>query len=149
MSSNSSQMTLEEKLVQTIKTTALASLVDDDDAITELTRRAVNEALYAERRNPDTGWAARTMLPSPAVQAAEAAATRAANAIVAEMVDHLKVDPEFIKLCSDAFTKALSDAIRQGAYNAMVRAQEAAVAQSMNALGGYVRTHGGKVPGQI
>ena len=49
MTSNSANMTFEEKVVQHIKEQSISVLMDDEQALTDLTRRAVNEALFKDR----------------------------------------------------------------------------------------------------
>lgn len=99
--SNAAKMTLEEKLVQHIKDVGLGALIDDEDAITELTRKAVQQALITPRKERVNDWSSRDV-PAPAVQAAEAIAKRAIEKIVDEEVERLKADPGTMKAVREA-----------------------------------------------
>lgn len=101
MSTNSSKMSLEERLVQHIKTTGLNVLVDDEDAITELTRRAIQQALFAPR-GTTTSWNGGREVQTLVVEAAKEIAQAALKKVMQEEVDALLAKPETRKTLRDA-----------------------------------------------
>lgn len=114
MSSNAAKMTLEERLVQHIKSTGLGALIDDEDAITELTRRAIREALTQPTRTmADYGRVVEA--DSPAVKAAREVATAAATMIVAAEVARMEATPEFMKAVREALLLCLPKVIEHKA----------------------------------
>ena len=104
---NSQKMTLEERIVQSLKDDTLMKLVGDEDAITELVRRALVESLFKDREviGPHS-WNTQK-LSSPAVAAASSAAEKICNKIV----DDLLSDPEIYKTLKNAMIDMLPKAI--------------------------------------
>lgn len=94
MSSNAKAMTLEERLVQHIKETGLGVLITDEDAITELTRRAVREALLQPKREQDRYGNYSQQKDSPVVEAARVIAKTAIEKVTAAEVERIVADPE-------------------------------------------------------
>lgn len=94
MTDNSKNMTLEERLVQHIKGTALMTLVGDEDALTELTKRAVHEALFASRRVQSSNGYSTYDDKSPAVKMAEEVVAKAYERIVEAEVVAMMADPK-------------------------------------------------------
>ncbi len=103
MSSNATKMTLEERVVQTIKSDTLMALVGDEDAITELAKRAIHEALYQPQRTQ--GPYSTSTHDSIAVAAARDVAKEAATKVMKEMVEALVADDAF----RSSIRKALAD----------------------------------------
>jgi hypothetical protein len=130
MSSNSQTMTVEERLVQKLKGEALLTLVEDEDALTELARRAVNLALFEKRWTPGDTWN-RKELPSPAVAAAQAVAEKAAEAVVQAEIDRLKEDPKFQKSVREALALAMPTVIDRIAMQGIGRLINDAQMQAM------------------
>lgn len=93
MSSNSPKMTLEERIVQTIKSDTLMALVGDEDAITELTKRAIHEALYQPQKV--VGPYSTSTIDSPVVAAARDVAKKAAEQVSKEMIEELCMRADF------------------------------------------------------
>lgn len=62
MSDNSPKMTLEERIVQTLKDDSLMKLVGDEDAITELVKRAISRSAL---RGASAGSIRRTLSSFP------------------------------------------------------------------------------------
>ncbi len=122
MTSNSPNMTLEEKVVQHIKSTSLMLLVNDEDALTDLARRAVKEALYQPRTVNDGSYHTKTV-DSPAVECAREVATAAYKKIMQDEVDKMMADPETIKTLRSAMMlmlpRVLEETIR-GVYQSLV-----------------------------
>lgn len=87
--SNSQRMTLEERIVQTLKDDKLMALVGDEDAIRELVVRALREALFEERTVRDGAYNTRrepSAVQKAAREAAEKLATEAAQKMIAEIM---------------------------------------------------------------
>lgn len=117
MSSNSPKMTLEERIVQTIKSDTLMALVGDEDAITELTKRAIHEALYQPQKV--VGPYSTSTIDSPVVAAARDVAKQAAQQVVKEMVDALVADDAFRASVRQAIAETFPGAIADFTYNAV------------------------------
>lgn len=105
--SNSAAMTLEERVVQKIKDDTLMAVIGDEDAILELTKRALREALFQPRRNPDQGYGSSRELDSPVVEAAREAARNVAKSIA----ETLLADEEVRVKVAEAVAKAVPAAI--------------------------------------
>lgn len=94
--SNEAKMTLEERIVQTLKDDHLMKLVGDEDAITHLVHRAINEALYEPRYVPNpNGYGQQQKKDSVSVAAARDVAEAAAKALAADLTAELLEDPDF------------------------------------------------------
>lgn len=106
MSENSKNMTLEEKLVQNIKETTLGSLIGDEDAITELTKRALTEALFANRIRKGS-YGDQISEPSPVITAAQELATKVLEAVFEEEYKKLFDDPEIRSAIQNAIVSLL------------------------------------------
>ena len=108
--SNEAKMTLEERVVQKIKSDTLMSLVGDEDAILELTRRAVREALYQPKRIPRS-YGGFDEKDSMVVEAARDVAKAAVLKVAESEIERLVADPDFCKIVRDALAAALPDAL--------------------------------------
>lgn len=95
---NSTKMTLEERIVQTLKDDSLMKLVGDEDAITELVTRAIREALFQPIRVPRSYGGGYDEKPSLVVQAAKDVADKFAQKTCDILFDELVADPEKKKL---------------------------------------------------
>jgi predicted RNA-binding Zn ribbon-like protein len=136
MSSNSAQMTIEAKIVDRIKKYGLHELVDDEDAIEALARKAVHEALMQPRESGDS-WR-RQQKDSPVVAAAREIAAKAADALIAEQVEKLKADPEFAKMVLAAMAGMIHDVLR----GQMAGFVQHSAMQSVSALQEAIRSGG-------
>lgn len=108
--SNSKQMTLEERIVQTLKDDKLMTLVGDEDAIRELVVRALKEALFEERTVPDGAYRTKTepsMVVKAAREAADKAATEAAGNMVAEILAIPAIRDEIMAVLPSLIVQAL------------------------------------------
>jgi hypothetical protein len=84
--SNSKGMSFEEKLIAMIQNDSMMKLVDDDAAMLDLAKRAVEKAVFEPRRKMESGhWNSNNMIPSPAVVAAQHAAEKIADKIVGDI----------------------------------------------------------------
>jgi len=115
--SNAAKMTLEEKLVQHIKDVGLGALITDEDAITELTRKAVESALLQPRRTKD-GYQYNEK-DSPVVESARAVADMALAKIFDERVAILFASPEALDCLNKAIAIAFPVALEKAASNAL------------------------------
>jgi hypothetical protein len=124
-------MTLEERLVQHIKDTGLGVLINDEDAITELTRRAVHEALIQPRRVPRQfgGYEEKT---SPLVDAARDIAQETVKRIMEAEIKRLMEDPETMKLVRSALAEAFPHAIQTAAQSFYQSVSQHAYIQATN-----------------
>lgn len=123
--SNEKQMTLEEKLVQHIKDDKLIMLLGDEDAITELTKRAVTAALFADRKDPnDRSIYNSRMIPSPAVEAAKDVADKLAKAAVDAIVSDDEIRKKFREAVADALPAAIANHL-SGAISSLMSASSA------------------------
>lgn len=120
MSNNSQKMTLEEKLVQHIKEVGLGALITDEDAITELTRKAVEQALFQPRRVPNGSYHYIDK-DAPVVEAARQVADGALAKIFDERIQALFDDPKskdaLDKAIAGAFPKILMKTLQDGLHN--------------------------------
>jgi hypothetical protein len=139
--SNAAKMTVEEKLVQHLKESALAALIPDEDTITELTKRAVYEALFKDRLVE--GSYSRTTVMSPAVLAAGELAKKAADKVIAAEIEKLAGDDKFKALVLDALAKSLPVAIRDQSRGFLENVIGQASTESFNRVADFVR-NGGK-----
>lgn len=112
--SNSENMTLEERIVQKLKDDTLMSLVGDEDAILELAKRAINEALFKDRQRPDPNNSYRSLHdPSPVVTAAGNAADRVAEKVMAEILDSAEVKTAIHEYIIKSLPNVLLVALRE------------------------------------
>ncbi len=91
MSDNERKMTLEEKLVQKIKGDSLMSLIGDEDAILELVKRAITEALYQPRRTMKQ-YGGYDEIDSPLVEATRKLAESACKIIAERIIKEIMSD---------------------------------------------------------
>ena len=100
MSSNQAKMTLEERITQRIKDDTLMAVVGDEDAINELVKRALDEALFQPTRVAKQygGWDHKD---SPVIAASRAAAAKVAERMAEKLVDHLMASEEMRKAMLD------------------------------------------------
>lgn len=92
---NSVKMTFEEKVIQHIKTQGIAALVDDETALLDLAKRAVNEALF-KNKIVERGYNHREEVLSPVMQAASDIAKQATAQIIPTIIAELVQDQKFI-----------------------------------------------------
>ena len=111
MSQNSSKMTLEERIVQKLKDDTLMQLIGDEDAVTELVRRAIQEALYKDLPPVGSGYDRRPE-PSPAVAAAQKTAVKIADKIAVDLLN----DPKVYEVLRSAMIDMLPKAIESRLY---------------------------------
>lgn len=107
MTSNSEKMTLEEKLVQQIKTTTLAGLIDDEDAIASLVKKAIHEALFQSRIIYTGKYGESKKIDSPVVEAARDVVKQATSKIIEELIVDLLQKDEFKTIVRDMFADML------------------------------------------
>ncbi len=128
---NSKAMTVEDKLVDKFKNQGLAMLIEDEDAITELARRAIDKALFAEIPDPDDRSSyGRKNIPGVVVTAAREVAKLAAQKVIKEEMEKLTANPNFIQSVREALATALVSAIEHQAFVGIRNISENARIQS-------------------
>lgn len=136
MSSNSQNMTLEQKIVEQIKRYGLHELLDDEDAIAELAKRAVKEALIQPRRALGDGYGRYTEQDAPVVAAARDLAKQLADDVAAK----LAADAEFQKLLRDAMADALPNAISNSLAGVVTMLQHQTALLALDKVREHVRS---------
>lgn len=116
-------LTLEEKLIRHLQGSGFAALAEDHDAVVELARKAINQALITPRNTPGSSWNDR-QIPAPAVKAAEQAAEAACKELVLVETTRLQNDPIFIHAIREAIAARLPvvfDELLRGSVVSMMR----------------------------
>lgn len=120
MTSNSENMTLEEKIVQNLKDDKLMALVGDEDAIMELVKRAIQESLFKDRKEPHPQMRYETIYkPSPVVEAAEGVAKQFADKAIGEIFEELLKSDEFKEIIRRATPIAIMNAMNNYAKSSI------------------------------
>lgn len=104
--SNEAKMTLEERMVQTLKSDHLMKLVGDEDAITELVTRAIREALFQPKRVPRS-YGGFDETDSIVVREARNVAQKAAEKVAAELCEELMKSDSFRDNVREAMVRCL------------------------------------------
>ena len=87
---NAKNMTLEEKLVQHIKKTKLMTLIDDEDSVAILVKRAITEALFQTTQVQEPGWNGKWIESDSIVASlAKTLAKEACAVVIKEMLDEI------------------------------------------------------------
>ena len=138
MTTNEQKMTLEEKLVQGIKDETLFKLIGDEDAITELVKRALREALYQPTRvkRDYGGWDDKD---SPVVSAMREVATRVSKNLIETVTKELLDDPAIRKLIQAAIVENLPAILTSSMQSAFSFQQGEAARSAMLMLQEAVR----------
>lgn len=138
--SNSNKMSLEDKLVERIKTTELFALVGDEDALRKLTERAITEALFQPRRFK-SGYSTEER-DSPLVAATREAAEKAANHVMSHVIDELCKNPEFVSKCVEAVSAHLPMAVLHNLANSVQMTYQGAAQRSIESLQKVIQMNG-------
>ena len=119
--SNSQKMSLEERLVQHIKETQLGALADDEAALTELTKRALHEALFkGQRVNDGTEYHPRwNEKDSLVVQTARELAKTYLEKVAQEIIDDMMKDEKTREAIRQAAMCILPSVIQNGLQNTL------------------------------
>jgi len=147
MSSNSAKMTLEDKVVQHIKDVGMGVLIDDEDAILELVKRAVHAALIdppQKRSTYGSGW--ENDGEAIAVKTAREIAKKAADRVTDELVEVLAKDDEFRKKILEAYVLAIPGAINDSARGLVIGIQDTAAQKAFFSVQEHVRQFGRILP---
>lgn len=131
--SNTIGMSLEERIVQKLKDDTLMQLIGDEDAITDLVKRALHLALFAERKD----YRGNTE-PSPVTQVAKEAAQK----LAARMVDQALEDETIRKKLFEAIVAALPTAIENYASYAISSIGKRSSMDAMTAVQEALRQKG-------
>lgn len=126
---NAPKMSLEEKLVQTLKDEKLYALLGDEDALTELVKRAIHEALYQPTRIKKEygGWEDRDSL---VVATAKEIGKKVAESLVSTMAQEALADPEIKKAVNNAIAVCMPGAISGSLSSAVCSFQQIATVDS-------------------
>jgi hypothetical protein len=95
MTHNSEKMTLEEKIVQKLKSDTIASLIEEDQ-LTEFAIRAIKEAMSLEKVISNPYGSGKSVVPSPVGKAAEVIATKLAGAVLEKVTSAVLNDKELM-----------------------------------------------------
>ncbi len=138
--SNEAKMTLEEKMVQTLKSDHLMNLVGDEDAITELVKRAISEALYQPQRMPRSYGGGYDQKDSLVVELSRDVARKAAESVSKEITNQLIEDEKFRATVKEAMLSCIPN-IMMNAYKFQVedlarQTADAAIERLRNEIGG-------------
>ena len=125
--SNSNNMSVVEKLTQHIKDTGLSTLMDgDEDAINELSKQAIHEALFKER-TINMGYGRSETKQSKLVEVATEKLEKYLDEMATNIVKQLMEDPvnreivmaELVRLLPLALVKALQGGLYTHTLNEM------------------------------
>jgi hypothetical protein len=134
--SNSQNMTLEERIVQKLKSDTLMELVGDEDAITTLVTRAINEALFKER--DDGNYYHPKKVPSPVMNAAEHVAKR----ITADAVTKFLADEKTMQLVDQIIAAEMPRAIQAWLRDNLAAVIDSRAGVAANTLVDYRKSMG-------
>lgn len=101
MTSNSEKMSIEDKLVEFLKNQGMSVLVSDDMALTELATKAINDAVFKDRKVPNPnrgGWNSPDYLTKPSIvmEAAQRTVEEATRQVMPTVVESLVRDEGFL-----------------------------------------------------
>lgn len=130
--SNSSAMSLEDRIVQELKEQSLFKLVGDEDAIRDLVKRAITESLYKDRV-VGNGYN-QTKRETIVMETAREVAEKAAKELVGEMVEFLKTEKAFQGAVMVAVQAALPQAIENFARGIVQNSVETSRITAMQAV---------------
>ncbi|MDK3072733.1 hypothetical protein QO034_06395 [Sedimentitalea sp. JM2-8] len=122
---NQAKMTLEERIVQTLKSDHLMKLVGDEDAITELVERAIKEGLFQPRRVPKS-YGGYDEADSPVVDAARSVAEEAASRLAEKITISVMEDDGFRAQVRTAMIAAIPHVMMTAFESQMKAAAQAA-----------------------
>ncbi|MEO1105761.1 MAG: hypothetical protein AAFW98_18860 [Pseudomonadota bacterium] len=121
-------MSVEERIVQSIKSDAIVSLVGDEDALLELARRAIAEVMFKER--PGYGYNSR---PEPSI--IEKAARDQARIVAQQVVEKACASEDVQSAMREYIAAAMPGALR----DAMMGQFQASVDVMVNDAGLRIR----------
>ncbi len=127
MNANSPKMNLEEKLVQLIKDNHLSSLIDDEDAMTDLVRRSIHEVLFKSTTIKD-GYNTKTQ-DSLVIEAARVHAKTLVGKITTELFDNEESRKLIRNLVIDMLPQAIQDYLDENIRSLIQRTSTASVKQ--------------------
>lgn len=131
--SNAKGMTLEARIVQTLKDDHLMKLVGDEDAITDLVKRAITEALFQPRRISG-GYGRIEETDSVAVSAARNIAEKAASKLAGDLITSVMEDAAFQERVKVAMLQAIPSVMMKGFDDSIRNAAQQAVLEQLDCL---------------
>ena len=111
MNDNSPKMTLEAKLVQTLKDDKLYALLGDEDALAELCERAIKEALW-QQGEINEGYGRSRKTDSLAVAAAKEVASKVIKTLIDKIAAELLADEKIRKAMQDAMIALIPEVMK-------------------------------------
>ncbi len=138
---NSAKMTVEEKLVQHLKNVGLGQLIEDEDALTELTREALKQALWQPIRMPKQyggGWDEKDSL---IITEARALGKIILSKMIEDEMKALLDKPEVREKMIQAILMQVPDILRNAAYSSFNQIAQQSFASGVDAL-----QNAGKLP---
>lgn len=136
--SNSAKMTVEEKVVQSIKTTGLATLLDDEDAIGELVKRALHQALFERVVIKNDYYGKPELHKEPiSIEIAREVATEFTKKIIREEMKRIENDPELRNKISSALMQCMPAILSQYAHNVFDTVAVQGAREAMAALSSF------------
>jgi hypothetical protein len=131
-------MSLEDKIVQSLKDETLFKLVGDEDAIATLVKRAIHEALYQPQRIQKQygGWDDRDSI---VVEAARSIAKTATVRVIEQITAEVLADVEIKKLMRNAIADNLPSVIEQSMANSFSIYRVSVSQESMRLLQEAIR----------
>lgn len=113
---NEAKMSLEEKIVQRLKDDTLMMAVGDEDMLTDLVKRAINEALFQRQKVKEQGWNGRTYeKDSLVVEVAKEVVRPVCESIAKGMVEKVLLDADVKAAINDAMPRLIFDAMKLNA----------------------------------
>jgi len=139
MDSNSKNMSIEEVLVQHLKTVGLGLLITDEDALTELTRRAIEQALFQPTRSRSHLTETDSIVITAAKEIGKQATSKIVEILVAEVLEREDVK----KAMREAIAAAIPDAIRDFANGTVHKFVESSAYSTAQTVASLIKGSGG------
>lgn len=133
--SNSKAMTIEDLLVQRLKTDTLYQLVGDEDALRELTTKALEKALFTTKTVYNDYTRETKELRSAVLQAAEVPVKE----LVLDVMKTLSDDPAFRELVRQAVLASIPTAIKEYSKGLVTSLLNQAEVNTLNQIVNYNR----------
>ncbi len=127
---NAAKQSLEEKIVQNLKEEKIYALLGDEDALTDLVKRAIHEALFQPTYQNDSYGRVTTTKDSIVVAAAKEVAQRAATKIVQDMVAEIMANEQIKAAVNLAIAQSIPAAISGSLNTALSIYQQNTVADA-------------------
>jgi dihydroxyacetone kinase-like predicted kinase len=114
---NARNMTLEQRIVQTLKNDHLMKLVGDEDAIHDLVVRALKQELFEDRTIKINSYGGKETEPSAVVKAAREAAAKVATRVAETYIDEIMATPAMKQAMAEVIPGLIVAALARKAEN--------------------------------